>query len=303
MREYPTGEVFSNHIPEIDAAELVYTGGQKAVYKTTTGRQVIALKVVAMPSVTEDSSEDDIANIDFAAARAEREVAILKQVDVPVLTRLGPVGLGIVTIGLTRWLYFTEEWIEGQSLQELISEGALPPDLVVRLGVDLIQAACWFAQRGIVHRDIKPTNIMWADDRSRFVLLDPGIAFDQSGPSLTQFPRVVGTMAYLSPEQTERPLRRFLDFRSDLFAIGIVLYEAAVSEHPFRSTDSTMSEVLAGILTQTPQPVSDRLEDFPSELSTLISRLLGKSPHLRYRRCEFALEAIEQIATSLGVDV
>lgn len=119
MREYPTGEVFADYIPEIDAAELVYTGGQKAVYKATTGRQVVAFKVVALPSTTEDSSEEDIANIDSAAERARREVAIMEQVDVPVLTRLGPVDLGTVTVGSTRWLYFTEEWIEGRSLYEM----------------------------------------------------------------------------------------------------------------------------------------------------------------------------------------
>ena len=142
---------------------------------------------------------------------------------------------------------------------------------------------------------------MWAADRSRFILLDPGIAFDLFGPSLTRIPIPVGTMAYLSPEQMDPYRKRTLDFRSDLFAIGVVLYEAAVAEHPFMSVGTTPSQVLAGILTGTPRTVADRIQGFPPDLSDLISRLLGKAPHLRYRTCDRALAAIEEIAASLGV--
>ena len=142
---------------------------------------------------------------------------------------------------------------------------------------------------------------MWATDRSRFVLLDPGIALDLYGPSLTRMPVTVGTMAYLSPEQMDPYRKRSLDFRSDLFAIGVVLYEAAVAEHPFMAVDTTPAQVLAGILVGSPESVADRLEGFPPALSDLISRLLGKAPHLRYRTCDRARAVIEDIAALLGV--
>ena len=302
MAEYPTGTILADHISGVDAAELVQTGGQKAVYRATIEGQVVALKLIALDP--EEVAVDEAATeTSVVVERAQREVAILEQVRVPVLTKRGPLGLSMVQIGEAWWLYFTEEWIEGVSLREMIRQGKLSTDQVARLGVDLVQAACWLSDRDLVHRDIKPANIMWAADRSRFVLLDPGIALDLDGPSLTRAFMLVGTIAYVSPEQMDVSRKRSLDFRSDLFAIGIVMYEAAVTEHPFMSVNTPVSQVLNGILNKTPQPVAERIEGFPTGLSNLISRLLGKSPHLRYRRCDLARRAIEDIAVSLGVEV
>ena len=300
MAEYPAGQELSDYIPGIDAAELVQTGGQKAVYKATIEGQLVALKIIALDPESVDAEEDGT-DISSAAERAQREVSILTQVDVPVLAKRGPLGLSMIEIGEAKWLYFTEEWIEGRNLRDMIHEGRLSPDQVARLGVDLVMATDWLSSRNLVHRDIKPANIMWAADRSRFVLLDTGIAFDLGGPSLTRLPLPVGTVAYFSPEQMDPSRKRSLDFRSDLFAIGVVLYEAALGEHPFMAVDTTLPQVLAGILSKNPQPVADRVEGFPMALSDVIARLLGKAPHLRYRTCVHALSAIEGAAISLGV--
>ena len=300
MVEYPTGTILAKYLPGLDTAKLVQAGGQKAVYKATIEGQVVALKVIALDpgDVTGEEAGTDIGVV---VERAQREVAILEQVDVPVLARRGPLGLSTIQVDEAWWLYFTEEWIEGSTLLEMIRQDKLSPDQVARVGVDLVQAICWLSGRGLVHRDIKPANVMWATDRSRFVLLDPGIALDLYGPSLTRVPVTVGTMAYLSPEQMDPYRKRSLDFRSDLFAIGVVLYEAAVAEHPFMAVDTTPAQVLAGILVGSPESVADRLEGFPPALSALISRLLGKAPHLRYRTCDRARAVIEEIAASLGV--
>lgn len=314
MPEYPADLELAASIPQVDTAELVQKGGQKAVYKATTEGEIIAVKVIPIEAddVIIDEVEADVleqvtaeadADMSSAVERAKREVAILDQVDVPVLAKRGPVGLSTFQIGNARWLYFTEEWIEGRTLRAMIAEGKLAPEQVVRLGIDLIQATCWLSSSGLVHRDIKPANVMWADDRSRFVLLDTGIALDRHGPSLTLLPVAVGTMAYLSPEQTDPSRKRDLDFRSDLFAIGIVLYEAAVGEHPFIEIGTTPIQVLSGILTKSPKPVAEIMVDFPSTLSAFISRLLNKVPHLRFRTCDRAQKAIEEIATELGVKI
>ncbi len=311
MPEYPTGLELVASISQVDIAELVQTGGQKAVYKATIEGEVIAVKVIPIEAddVIIDEVEADVleqeaaeadADISSVIERAKREVAILERADVPVLAKLGPLGLSTFQTGDVRWLYFTEEWIEGRTLRAMIDEGKLTPEQVVRLGVDLIQATCWLSSRELVHRDIKPTNVMWADDRSRFVLLDAGLALDRDGPSLTQFPGVVGTVAYFSPEQTDLSRKRDLDFRSDLFAIGIVLYEAAVGEHPFTRIGITP---IQGILTESPKPVAEAVVDFPPTLSAFISRLLNKAPHLRFRTCDRAQKAIEEIATELGVKI
>ncbi len=300
MAEYPTETMLTDHVPGIDTVELIQKGGQKAVYKATIEGQTVALKLIAL-DFEEVASEEGSTRINPAVERAKREVDILEQVDIQVLAMRGPLGLTTIQGNDGMWLYFTEEWIEGKSLQEMIRDGRLSSEQVARLGVDLVQAVCWLSNRGLVHRDIKPANIMWASDRSRFVLLDPGIALDLYGPSLTLAPVAVGTTAYLSPEQMDVSRKRALDFRSDLFTIGVVLYQAAVAEHPFMTVDTTLSQVLAGILTATPPSLVDRIGGFPQNLNNLIARLLGKSPHLRYRTCELARAAIEEVAASLGV--
>ena len=302
MVDYPTGEMLAACIADIDAAELVQTGGQKAVYKALIKGHTIALKLISVAPEKVTSEEDDL-DISTVVGRAQREVAILDQVDVPVLARRGPLGLFMVDVAAARWLCFTEEWIEGKNLQEMIREARLSPVQVTQLGIDLVQATCWLSGRGLVHRDIKPANVMWTVDSSRFVLLDTRVAFDLHGPSLTMVPVMVGTMAYLSPEQMDPSRKRALDFRSDLFAIGVVLYEAAVSEHPFKADGTSLSQTLAGILTITPPPVAERIEGFPLDLSAFIARLLGKAPHLRYRRCDHAKAAIEEVAVGLGVKI
>lgn len=300
MTSYPTETILAHHIPGLKMAELVQAGGQKVVYKATLEEQVIALKVLYLgPEVTTDERESDMSAV---VGRARREVAILEQVDVPVLAKRGPLGIDTFQEGDNYWLYFTEEWIEGKCLRDKILEGRLSPAQITRLGIDLVDAIIWLSSRDLVHRDIKPANIMWAADRSRFVLLDPGIALDLHGPSLTQGAVAVGTTAYLSPEQMDPSRKRTLDFRSDLFAVGVVLYEAAVAKHPFRMSGDTPSEVLARILTVNPPSVTNLIEGFPQGLSDLISRLLGKVPHFRYRTCLLAREALEKIAVELGVE-
>ena len=298
--EYPTTTALASCIPGLEEAQFIQAGGQKAVYRAHIKGQAVALKMISIDA--EALGDGDIsADVEVVLKRAQREVGILDQVDVPVLARRGPLGLSTVQIDDCSWLYFTEEWIAGESLRDQLRRRRLSPVCVARLGVDLIQAVCWLAARGLVHRDIKPANVMWAENRSRFVLVDPGIALDLGGLSLTRMPMIVGTIAYLSPEQMDPYRKRTLDFRSDLFSVGIVMYEAALGEHPFTRLGTTPSEILAGIITDTPQPLAEKIHGFPIGLSDVIARLLGKAAHLRYRTCERAQSAIGCEAEELGV--
>ena len=313
MPEYPTGPELADSIPQVEVATLVAKGGQKAVYKATIKGQIMALKVIPLrpedfipeeddPDIVKDSAAEDDVNINLAVERVKREVAILEQADVPVLSKPGPLGLAAFQTGDARWMYFTEEWIEGKTLRSMIGKGRLTPEQVVRLGIDLIQATCSLSSRGLVHRDIKPENVMWAVDRSRFVLIDAGIALDLNGPSLTLLPVAIGTMAYFSPEQLDGSKKRELDFRSDLFAIGTVLYESAVGEHPFVKTGTTEAQLYAQLLTESPRPIAEVITGYPEELSAFIGRLLSKAPHLRFRTCDRAQIAIEKIGMKLDVE-
>ena len=294
MADYPAGDTLASYIDGLDAAELINRGGQKAVYKATINGQTVALKIIRLPA--EEEGDFDISS---AAERAKREVSILEQVDIPVLPKCGPLGLSTVDISDVPWMYFTEEWIDGLTLSEHLHQGSLPPSHVAQLGIDLVEAVCWLSSKGLVHRDIKPRNVMWSTEHSRFVLLDPGVALDLYGPSLTKVPFPVGTVAYLSPEQTDPYHKRDLDFRSDLFAIGVVLYEAATGTHPFMASATTQAQLLSGILSANPQPVTHVVSGFPPGLSDVIARFLGKQPHERYRRCGLALNAVQDAANSM----
>ena len=287
------------NIPTLESAQMVNAGGQKTVYKATIDGQPMALKLLKLPAEQTEDEEFDT-DIDSAADRARREVEILDQVDVTVLASRGPLELGTFETPDSRWMYFTEEWIEGQNLRQMIANGPLSPHQVVRLGLDLVEAICWLAERGLIHRDIKPENIMWAVDRGNFVLLDPGIAFDVFGPSLTKLPAIVGTMPYVSPEQLEPDHKRDLDFRSDLFAVGVVLHETSTGHHPFLTPGTNQSELFHRIRNVTPVSVHSMVEHFPGTLSEIIDRFLGKRPHQRYRKCSTATEALEKAADQIG---
>ena len=298
MAEQLSESTLLKNIPSLESAQMVNAGGQKTVYKATIEGHPMALKVLELPAEdpTDEEFDEDIAS---AADRARREVEILNQVDVPVLASRGPLDLGTFETADSRWMYFTEEWIEGENLRQVIAAGRLSPQQVVKLGSDLVEAVCWLSGRGLVHRDIKPENIMWAADRQRYVLLDPGIAFDVFGPSLTKLPGIVGTMPYVSPEQLEPDHKRNLDFRSDLFAIGVVLYEASTGNHPFLTSGTNLSELFNRIRNMAPESVVAVVENFPGPLSKVIDRLLGKQPHRRYRKCDIAKAALEAAANQL----
>ena len=300
MADYPTPDQLTNNLRGITVAELVQTGGQKAVYKADFRGETIALKVVALGPLFEGEDEEAEVEIASVIERVKREVSVQEQFQDPVFAGVGPLELRRLEISEHQWLCFSEKWIEGRSLSEMIRENALTPPQVAQLGDDLIHAVCLLSSQNFVHRDIKPANVMWAEDRSRFVLLDAGVALDQLGPSLTFAPLAVGTIAYQSPEQMDASRKRALDFRSDLFAVGLVMYEASAGRHPFANEHPTISSVVAGILTRRAVPLAERLSGFPRELSDVVDRLLAKEPHLRYRTCGRALDAVRQAAQSVG---
>ncbi len=156
---FPTSAELATIIPGVQSAEFVVSGGQKAVYKATVDDEIVALKLICID--TGDSDSDDVqTDVDTTADRAKREFDILDQVDIPVLARTGSIGLETVEINGVGWIYFTEEWISGNCLRDTINKGSFEPNKVARLGVDLIQAVYWLAERDLIHRDIKPDAII-----------------------------------------------------------------------------------------------------------------------------------------------
>jgi len=192
-------------------------------------------------------------------------------------------------------MFFAMELVEGKSLREAIPRGGLPLSTVCQYGAQIASALAFAHRRGIVHRDLKSANIMITLD-GRVKVLDFGLAKKiqeaqqeaRRDPNLTATGMILGTPNYLPPEVL---LGGPADARSDIWSLGVVLYEMASGKLPFDG--SSMAELAGAIVNETPNPLTARV---PTGLQLVIARCLSKDPGARYRSAsevEAALEAID----------
>jgi serine/threonine protein kinase/tetratricopeptide (TPR) repeat protein len=182
--------------------------------------------------------------------------------------------------------FMTMELIEGCTLDQGIPGGGLSLARFFDIAIALADALSAAHRKHIIHRDLKPANVMVTDD-GRVKVLDFGLARTVdpdvvrlgeavTSLGLTAAGTIVGTMAYMSPEQIEA---KPLDHRTDLFSLGIILYELATGERPFRG-DSPVA-LMSSILKDHPKPVGERRSDLPGDVRRLIDRCLEKEPRDR----------------------
>jgi TolB-like protein/cytochrome c-type biogenesis protein CcmH/NrfG len=246
-------------------------GGMGEVYRATDtklGRD-IALKV--LPAEMAQDPE--------RLGRFRREAKALAQLDHP----------NIVTIHSVEECdgvhFLTMQLVEGLPLDRLIPQNGLALEQIVEIAGALGDALAAAHEKGIVHRDLKPANVMVSNE-GRVKVLDFGLAKDVRASSLgdatmtsasqTQFGVVMGTPAYMSPEQTSgRPL----DHRTDIFSMGVLLYEMATGHRPFDGSSS--AELVSSILRDSPPSVNDSRPDLPSDLARVVRRCLEKDPRHR----------------------
>ncbi len=207
------------------------------------------------------------------AERFEREALALRSLDHPGIVRY--VTHGALPSGAT---YVAMEWVEGETLSARLRRGPLAVAEVVRLGQRLADALGHAHARGIVHRDVKPSNVLLEDgDVDRPRLVDFGVAWAPSWQTLTRAGFLIGTPGYLAPEQarTGDPI----DGRTDLFALGCVLYHALVRRPAFRGEN--LAAVLAKTLFEEPPPPAELVAELPRALDALVMRLLAKDRDAR----------------------
>ena len=183
--------------------------------------------------------------------------------------------------------YITMELIDGKSLQSILDSGhKLPVQRVLHIMEQVCSALEFAHRRGVVHRDIKPANIMLNRD-DLVKITDFGTAkIMQYGSQ--QKTNAIGTPGYMSPEQVKG---KAIDGRSDIFSLGVMLYEMTTGQKPFRGQD--IASVLYKILNEEPTP-PHRLEPaIPAGVSSTIMKALAKSPHLRYESCSDLLEDLK----------
>jgi eukaryotic-like serine/threonine-protein kinase len=281
-------------IPNACNIQPVDAGGQKVVFRGTIEGSQYALKFAKVPVLPEDMEDEDFPMSDVAV-RAQREVEIMRGCRSPHMVKLGPIGLEFAKADNQAILYFSEEFVCGRNLRKVLEyDGRFVPAEVATLGLHATDAIQALWDMGKVHRDIKPGNIMRRDPGGEFVLLDAGLAFDVVGESLSIGP--VGTPPYFSPEQFDFSNRRtVMDFRSDMFSLGVTMYEMATGQHPFWTRGETSRSLFNKITTLNPKPPDEIVTDLPGQLSDIIMRMLGKSPHLRYRRCQQLIDALNEV--------
>lgn len=181
--------------------------------------------------------------------------------------------------------FLTMQLVEGQPLDRLIPEGGLPLEQIVEIASALGDALAAAHEKGIVHRDLKPANVMVSND-GRVKVLDFRLAKDiraanlsdatMTSASRTEVGVVMGTPAYMSPEQTSgRPL----DHRTDIFSMGVLLHEMATGQRPFNGESS--AELVSAILRDNPPSVTDARPDLPSDLARIVRPCLEKDPRHR----------------------
>ncbi|HEX2453469.1 MAG TPA: protein kinase [Vicinamibacterales bacterium] len=277
--------------------EIVSTlgrGGMGEVYKARDSRlnRFVALKVLPDTAALDPERRD----------RFDREARAIAALNHPHIVTIHSVET-VEDVPL-----LTMELVDGRALSEVIPKGGLPLAEVLRIAIAVADAVAAAHHKGITHRDLKPGNVMVGEREhdGRIKVLDFGLAKladasreDSVASTMTGAPatgegRILGTAAYMSPEQAEgRPV----DARSDLFSFGIMLYEMATGHRPF-SGDTSIS-IISSIVKDTPQPITELNPTLPRDLERIVRRALAKDPERRYQSAKDLRNDLEELKASI----
>jgi len=268
---YEVGDVLGGRY---EIQHLLGEGGMGAVYKALDREldRPVALKLIR-PELAASAS---------MLARFKQELLLSRQVTHKNVIRIYDLG------DADGVKFITMEFVEGRDLRALIQEKKkFSPEEAVEVMQQVCQALEAAHSVGVIHRDLKPQNIM-REDTGRILVMDFGLARTMEGDGMTQTGALVGTMEYMSPEQA---LGKELDQRSDIFAAGLILYELLTGKMPFRADSA-----LASLIKRTQEraiPVSDHDESIPGALSEIVSKCLERDPNLRYQNATEVLRALD----------
>jgi serine/threonine protein kinase/Tol biopolymer transport system component len=254
--------------------ERIGAGGMGEVWRaqdTRLGREV-AIKVLLAEAAGDPSR----------LKRFEKEARSASALNHPSIVTIFDFG----TTGSVSWMAM--ELVQGRTLRELLTDGAPPIKRLLQMAVDLTDGLAKAHEAGIVHRDLKPENVMVTKD-GRVKILDFGLAklsqpeVDTAGSLATTMTRatepgvIMGTVGYMSPEQASAQV---VDYRSDQFSFGSVLYEMATGKRAFEG--KTKPETLAAIIRDEPEPIGTVNPQVPVPLRWIVERCFAKDPEERY---------------------
>ncbi|MET0983908.1 MAG: serine/threonine-protein kinase [Steroidobacteraceae bacterium] len=260
------------------AMGVVYLGRDPKI------NRVVAVKAIPL---AEEFEEEDLAE---ARARFFREAEMAGRLNHPAIVTVHDAG---EDQGLA---YIAMEYLRGQHLSHFADAARLlPPKNVMMLAARVADALHYAHRQNVVHRDIKPANIMFNSDADELKITDFGIA-RLTDASRTKTGIVLGTPSFMSPEQLEG---RSLDGRSDLFALGVSLYQLLTGQLPFRA--DSMPRLMQKIATEPHAPINVARPDLPACIVGIIDRTLAKNPEDRYQNGAELAAALRSCAQSEDV--
>ena len=277
----PPVNAFGGRIGKYEVGRLVGAGGMGEVY---AARDVELGREVALKLATGTDAE--------AHARLRREAQHASQLNHPHICTIYEVG------NHDGRPFIAMEYVEGRPLSDAIPSGGLPAEVLVRYGSQIAEALAYAHRNGVIHRDLKTPNIVVKPD-GRTKILDFGLARRLSQQQLSEATErrspistegvIAGTLPCIPPEVLRGATA---DERSDIWALGVLLYETATGRRPF--VGATGFELCGAILRDVPPPLPDRT---PIQLKSIIERCLAKNPQNRFQKAEDVGLALERVAT------
>jgi serine/threonine protein kinase/tetratricopeptide (TPR) repeat protein len=294
-------------IKQYELVRKIGTGGSGVVFlaNDTLLQRPVVIKLLKRGNLT----------IEQMRATQLREARLASAIDHPNVCAIYDVGEASAESGDTEEAYIVMQYIPGKSLDKIIAEGPSSLQLVLSAGIQVADGLSAAHSLGIFHRDLKPANVMLTDG-GLIKILDFGLArrlsldktdFDPSGPADARnlpplgatYTARGGTIAYMAPEQF---VTGQSSVQSDIFALGLILYELATGRHPFHRHDAPDFQTIRATQFADPPNLREIAPDLPVELESVILRCLEKQPAARFSTAADVRESLKTIMRSLQLD-
>ena len=270
----------NKRLGDYEILKVLGSGGMGRVYQV---RNTITDRVEAMKVLLPDlEGHEDV------AARFQREIKVLAALNHPNIATLH------TALTIDNQLVMIMEYVEGESLSSRLNHGPVPVADALKYFDQVLSALSYAHQRHVIHRDIKPANMMLTPDGT-VKLMDFGIARSQGEPTkLTATGSTLGSLNYMSPEQIKGEA---VDERSDLYSLGISLYEVLTGQRPFNA-DSNFA-IMAAHLTKAPKPPVEVHPGLPAAVNDLILTAIAKAPADRFQSADAFRQALQRALQSM----
>lgn len=268
--------VGSTVLGQYEIVDILGQGGMSVVYK---GRHAMTDQEVALKILP-----PELAAHSQLKSRFLEEARALAQLDHPNIVHLYNFGQenGCFVLAM--------QFVDGKTYERLILEaGRLEWPFAVQVCVDVLRALEYAHERGIIHRDMKPSNILVREDTGAATVMDFGIAKMTTSSKLTATGQTMGTVRYMSPEQVRGQV---VDQRTDIYSLGVSLYEALVGDTPFDG--DTHFEIMTKHLSELPQPPSAHGIEVPALIEQVLMRSMAKKPEGRFESARDMRKALQQ---------